>query len=113
MVVEKVSYSYHLEADAGTSGFKDIHTVEPGRKFHAKRIEVSFPTGTEDDLEIALYYGNRKICPKAGVFRGDNVKYEKEIDVTYYSSDPVKVYYRNLNTTYKRICDIVVEGILE
>jgi len=113
MVVEKVSYSYHLEATAGDKGFKDIHTVEPGRKLHITRIEVFFPTGTEDELEISFFYGNRQVFPKSGVLKGDNIKYDKPVDLWYYSSDPVKVYYKNLNTTYRGVCDIVSEGTLE
>jgi len=110
---KKVSYSYKLEADPGAEGFVTIHTVEAGCILHLKKVEIAFPTGTEDELEISFYYGNMKVLPKQGVFTGDAVKYEKQVDLRYFSGDPVKVYYKNLNATLSRVCDIVIEGTLE
>jgi len=110
---EKYSVSYHLEADPGAKGFKTIHKVQAGKIFHIKRIEVFFPTGTEDELEISFWYGNLQVFPNEGVLKGDSIKYDKQVDLWYYSGDPVKVYYNNLNTTYKRVCDIVIEGVLK
>jgi len=110
---EKYSVSYHLVASPGASGFATIHRVEPGKIFHITRIEVFFPTGVSDELEISIWYGNLQVYPNEGALVGDNIKYDKQVDLRYYSGDPVKVYYRNLNTTYERICDIVLEGELE
>jgi len=110
---KKYSVSYHLVASPGASGFVTIHRVQPGMIFKIMRIEVFFPTGVSDELEISFWYGNRKVFPDEGVLVGDNIKYDKEVDLCYYSGDLVKVYYRNLNTTYERICDIVLEGELE
>jgi len=110
---KKVSYSYKIEADPGAKGFKTIHTVEAGCILHLKKVEIAFPTGTADELEISFYYGNMKVLPKQGVFTGDAVKYEKQVDLRYFSGDPVRVYYRNLNATYSRVCDIVISGELE
>jgi len=109
----KYSVSYHLVVDPGAEGFKTIHKVKPGKKFHITRIEVFFPTGVSDELEISLFYGHMQVYPNEGVLVGDNIKYDKQVDLWYYSGDPVLVRYKNLNATYSRVCDIVLEGKLE
>jgi len=110
---EKYSVSYHLVAAPGAEGFATIHIVQGGRIFHIKRIEVFFPTGVSDELEISFWYGNLQVFPNEGVLVGDNIKYDKQVDLRYYSGDPVKVRYRNLNTDFERVCDIVLEGELD
>jgi len=110
---EKVHYSYHLEAAAAAEGFVSIVSVPPGQVLTIHKVEIVFPAGTEDELHIALYYGNQKVLPVEGTFRGDSVRYEKSVELKYYSEESVLLYYKNENTTYARIADIVIEGVLE
>jgi len=110
---EKITVPYHLVATKGTSGFKEIWTVTGGKRFHAKKIEIFFPTGASDELHVALYYGMRKVFPKIGDIVGDAIKYEKTIDVIYHSGDSVRIYYKNDNPTYDREADIILEGVLK
>jgi len=110
---EKWSASYHLVASPGAEGFVSVATVPDGKVLHVKRIEVFFPTGVSDELHVAFYYGNAKVFPDEGDLVGDNIKYDKPVELRYYSQDPIRVWYKNDNTTYERIANIVVEGELE
>jgi len=110
---KRFSASYHLVASPGAEGFATVAEVPAGKVLRLQKFEVQFPTGTSDELEVALYYGNIKVYPNEGVLVGDNVRYEKDVEATYFSGDPIKVRYKNLNATYERVCDIVVEGVLE
>jgi len=110
---EKWSASYHLVASPGAEDFVSIATVPAGRILRLKRIQVFFPTGNADELHVAFYYGDLQVFPDEGDLVGDDVKYDKQVDVRYFSQDPIRVWYKNDNTTYERIADIVVEGELE
>jgi len=112
-MAEKWSVSYHLVAGAGAEDIISIATVPPGKVLTIKRVEVFFPTGDNDELHVALYYGNMKVFPDEGDLVGDNIKYDKAVELKYYSQDPIRLYYKNDNTTYERIADIVVEGEFE
>jgi len=110
---EKVHYSYHLEAAAAAEGFVTIVTVPSGQILTIQKVEIMFPAGTEDELHLAIYYGNQKMLPKEGTFRGDSVRLEKSVELKYHSEEKVILYYKNENTTYARIADIIIEGVLE
>jgi len=107
---EKWSASYHLVAAPAAEGFIDIAVVPSGKILKVNRIEVFFPTGTADELHIAFYYGEMKVFPDEGDLVGDAIKYDKQVDLYYYSGDPIRVWFRNDNVTTERVADIVVEG---
>jgi len=111
-MAEKWSVSYHLVAGAGAEGFVDIATVPAGKILKVNRLEVFFPTGDNDELHVAFYYGNMKVFPDEGDLVGDNIKYDKRVSLRYYSQDPIRIWYKNDNVTYSRVADIVVEGEL-
>jgi len=112
-MAEKWSVSYHLVAGAGAEDFVTIATVPPGKVLTIKHVEVFFPTGNNDELHVAFYYGNMKVYPDKGDLVGDNIKYDKPVCLKYYSQDSIRLYYKNDNTTYERVADIVLEGELE
>jgi len=107
---EKWSASYHLVAAPAAEGFVDIAVVPGGKALRVTRLEVFFPTGTADELHIAFYYGEMKVFPEVGDLVGDAIKYDKPVDLRYYSQDPIRVWYKNDNVTAERVADIVVEG---
>jgi len=110
---KKWSASYHLVAAPAAEGFVDIATVPSGKILKVNRVEVFFPAGVHDELHVCFLYGNMKVFPNEGDLVGDNIKYDKPVDLRYYSQDPIRVWYKNDNTTYERVANIVVEGELE
>jgi len=112
-MAEKWSVSYHLVASPGAKDIISIATVPAGKVLTINHIEVFFPTGVSDELHVAFYYGNTKVFPSEGDLVGDNIKYDKPVCLKYYSQDSIKLYYKNDNTTYERIADIVLEGELK
>jgi len=38
--------------------------------------------------------------------------WRKAVELRYYSEDPIKLYYKNENTTEKRECYVELEGEL-
>jgi len=101
-----------LTATGGESGFKTLYTVLGGKKLNIKKVTVAFPVGTYGELEVSLYYGLRRIWPKDANLTGDNMSFEKDVDLWYHSGDPVRLYYKNANTTESRECYINLEGEL-
>jgi len=109
---EEVSIPYHLTASAGESGFKTLYTVLGGKRLNIKKVTVAFPAGTYGELEVALYYGLRKVWPKDGYLTGDNMSFKKSVDLWWHSEDPVLLYYNNRNTTEARECYVNLEGVI-
>jgi len=112
MGVEK-PLSYRLSAAPDAEGFVAIYTVKPGQRYRAKRIRVHFPSGTAGELRVALYYGAMKVAPETDYYSGDDFTYENGIDVTYFSGDPVRIWYKNTSTTAYRYADIEIAGCLD
>jgi len=111
--IEKVTIHKHLSISPGATGFELIYTVDPGKILTVKIVQVAFPAGTYGELHIAIYYGNLKVWPKTDYVSGDNVLFRKGVSIKYYSGDPIRVWYKNTNTTETRDCFIDVEGLLE
>jgi len=110
---EKASFPYALTASPGAEGFVTIATVPAGKIFHAKLIHMNFPIDTGGLLDVALYYGNLKVYPTEGFMTGDNTTFVDEIDVRFFSQDPIRIYYRNRDTAAEKRCYLKVEGELE
>jgi len=109
---EPKGVSYFVKSTAVEEKFVDIWTVPGGKKFYAKRIHVHFPSGTGGELYVALYYGLRKIAPATSYYNGDDARFVDEIDVTYHSGDPVKLWYKN-TAAATRTANVKIEGELE
>jgi len=110
---EKASFPYALTASAGAEGFVTIATIPAGRTFRAKRIHVHFPVDAAGMLDVALYYGDLKVHPTEGLLTGDDTRFTDEVDVRYYSLDPIRIYYRNRDTATEKTCYLKLEGELE
>jgi len=74
--------------------------------------KIAYPVGTYGELKNAIYYGNMKVLPDEGLVNGDNFVWRKAVELRYYSEDPIKLYYKNENTTEKRECYVELEGEL-
>jgi len=109
---KKVSIPYHLTAAAGESGFKTLYTVLGGKRLHVTRATVAFPVGTYGELEVALYYGMLRVWPEDANLKGDNMSFEKDVDLWWGSGDPVRLYFKNANATEQRECYVNLEGEL-
>jgi len=109
---KKVSIPYRLTASPGASGFINIYTVPAGMILTIKKIIVHFPSGTLGQLHLRLYYGHMKVYPQNDYISGDDVKFEDEVDITYWSADPVRLWYENVNTAEARYADIKLEAEL-
>jgi len=104
--------SYFIKSTVVEEKFVNVWTVPGGKRFHAKVIRVEFPSGTGGELRVALYYGLRKVAPATPYYSGDDARFEDEIDVTYHSGDPVKLWYKN-TVAATRTANVKIEGELE
>jgi len=109
---EPKGISYFLKSTTTEEKFVDIYTVPGGKRFHAKVIRVEFPSGTGGELQVALYYGLRKVAPATPYYNGDDARFEDCIDVLYHSGDPVRLWYKNTVAALRK-ANVKVEGILE
>jgi len=109
---KEVSIPYHLTASAGDSGFKDIYTVPAFKRLRVRKVTIAFPSGTYGELDVALFYGVMKVFPENGYLTGDNMSFKKEVDLTWYSGENVRLYYNNRNTTEARECYVNLEGVI-
>lgn len=109
---EPVSIPYFLEKSAIETGFIDIYTVEAGKTLRVTKIRVQFPSGTGGELEVALYYGDLKVAPETASYKGDDARFEDDIDVAYFSGDPVRLWY-NCTIANARKANIKLDGVLE
>jgi len=110
---EKVSIPYRLVVGAGLKGEAIIYTAPAGAILHIKKVRVHFPAGVAGELHIALRYGNLKVWPATDYANGDDVTIEDEVDLRYFSGDPIRLWYENISTTEPRSVDIKLEGVLE
>jgi len=110
---KKVSIPYRLVVGPGLKGETTIYTVPAGAILYITKVIVHFPAGVAGELYIALKYGNLKVYPATDYVNGDDVTLEDDVELYYYSGDPIRLWYENVNTTEPRSCDIKLEGILE
>jgi len=110
---KKVSIPYHLTAGPGAEGFETIYTVLGGKRLKVTLVHIAFPIDTTGKLGVALYYGLRKVYPKDGLIRGDNMTWVDEVKLEWGSGDPVKLYYKNDDTATSKEAYVKLEGILE
>jgi len=108
----KVNYSYHLVAGAGAEGFIDIITTPKGKVLDLKLIHVGFPLNTAGKLQVAIYYGGMKVYPDEGYMSGDNMTFVDEVELRYFSQEPVRLYYKNLDTEASKEAYVKLEGEL-
>jgi len=106
-----VSIPYYLTKSAIGSGFETIMTVPPFKRIKIRKIIVQFPSGTGGELRVALYYGLMKVAPETDYYAGDDARFEDEIDVTYYSGDPIRIWWE-LTVAVARKANIKLEGEL-
>jgi len=109
-MAEKWSASYRLVAGAGAEDIISIATVPPGKVLTIKLVHVAFPIDTLGMLDIALYYGNMKVYPNEGHMSGDNMTWVDEVDLKYFSQDPVRLYYKNRDEAAEKKAYIKLEG---
>ncbi len=112
-MARKISICYKVTASAGAEDKTSIYTVEAGKRFKLESCYVSFPAGTYYELELAFYYGDKKIAPEENNYVGDNQNYEDVLDFTIESGESLLLYYKNNNTTNTKEAFIIVRGVLE
>jgi len=96
---------------AGESGFRDIYKVQPGKVIKCYRIQIRYPSGTNGDLRLALYYGLLKVAPRTPYWFGNDIKITENLDQKYYSGDQVRIWFENVNTTASREYSLVIEAV--
>jgi len=109
------SYSifYHLVVSPGSEGTVDIFTIPPAKVFKVKHVQVQFPTGDADELEIQIRRGMVHVYPNTGNFVGDDTVWDVWSESTWEAGESITVYYKNNNTSYERVCNIFIEGEME
>ena len=98
---------HHLVVPAGTEGRDTLYTPPPPRACLVKRMEIYFPPGDADELQVAFYRGDMQVYPRQGVFVGDSVKWVVEEEERWEAGQPIVISYRNLNPAYARVVDIL------
>jgi len=109
----KISIAYKVTASGGAEGKTSIYEVEAGKRFKLESCYVSFPAGAYYELELAFYYGDKKIAPEENTYVGDNQAYEDVLDFTIESGEDLLLYYKNNNSTQTREAFVIVRGVLE
>jgi len=109
----KISIPYLLTVDPGAEDTILLYEVEPGRRLKITSLRISFPSGTFYELEIEFLRGELKIAPYKRTYRGDNEVIEDEYIHDLFSSERLRMHYKNLNTTEVRQANILIRGILE
>ena len=110
---EKVILPLELTVAAGASGTHDIAVAPEGRKLILRKVTISFPSGCEGYLGVAVRYGARNIIPDSGYITGDDEKFVFEKTWVYETGSPVKIAYRNEDSSYSHTVFIVVELEME
>jgi len=108
--MSKYSIFAHLVVSPGATGTSDIFTVPPARKFKITHMEVQFPTGDSDELEVWIQRETVRVYPNTGNFVGDNVKWEVWNESEWEAGEVITVHYKNNNTSYERVVNIFIEG---
>ena len=109
---KKVSVPYHVTAAGGATDTVSIFRVPSARKLKVNKVTVAFPTGTYGELEVALYFGIRRVFPQGRNITGDNMSFGKDVDLTWFTGDNVLLYYKNNNATQTREAYVDLEGVL-
>ena len=109
----KVSVPYHVIAAGGAAATVSIFRVPSARKLKVNKVTVAFPVGTYGELEVALYFGIRRVFPQGRNITGDNMSFEKDVNLTWFSGDHVLLYYKNNNATQTREAYVNLEGVFE
>jgi len=109
----KITIPYHLTASAGDSGFETIFTVPAGKKITILKTQIKFPSGTNGELYLALYYGNTKVAPYTGYWVGDDWAFVDEMSSSYQGGDSIVLYYNNTNTTESKEAYLLITAELE
>jgi len=109
---ERISITYHLDADPGVERDIPIYRVQGGRTLRTIQTNVSFPVGQYGELEISFYRGIRKLLPTVGVYTGDNMMITDNTPAEWGTDENVIMHYKNTNTTERRESYITIEGEL-
>ena len=107
-----VSIPYFLSAAGGAEGTVAIYTVPGGKTLTITKAGIAFPVGTYFELELALRYGDMQVLPEGATLKGDNMMWEKNCELKWFSGDDVILYYKNLNATEIREANLNLDGEL-
>jgi len=107
---ERKSIHYYIEASPGAEEKVTIFTVSPGKKFKLQRVHVFFPTGTNFELEVAIFRGEEKVKPTDGVYKGDGNVFPDLTAVWYGTGEKVILWFKNLSATDVRKGSVLLEG---
>ena len=109
----KITIPYHITVSAGDSGFETIFTVPAGKRITILKTQIKFPSGTNGELLLALYYGNTRVSPYTNYWVGDDVLFVDEMRSTYQGGDSIVLYYRNTSTTESKEAYLLITAELE
>jgi len=112
-MAKRFSVTYHLVANGGESGQKEIYRVEAGRTLKTESVYIAFPAGTYFELEISIFHGINQVAPSSGVYVGDNQVIEDEFIEDIPSSERFLLNYKNNNSSQTREAFVIVRGFLE
>lgn len=108
--MEKIQICQIINAAAGSSGQVTLYAESAGRVLKNIKINLKFPSGTNDELRVRFLRGPKQVSPEAGYYAGDNIEYKINLSEKLRSEDSLIVYYENTNTTEARKCYIFLEG---
>jgi len=109
-LVERRSIHYFISASPGEETTINVFTVSPGKRFKLEKVSVFFPTGTNFELEVAIFRGLEQVKPTNGVYKGNGNTITDTTGVWFGTGEDVKLWYKNLNTTTARQGTALLEG---
>jgi len=112
MKMEEISVSAVITRAASTTTRETIYIVPGGQKLRVTKLIVHFPSGSNFELEIALYRGEFQAVPRSGTIRGDDAVIEVTSKYDFDSDSNVRIYGKNNSATTTHQALVTVEGIL-
>lgn len=112
-MVEHYPVAKTFTVPANTTAKYELFTVPSARRYHAKKLMIHFPTGSNYTVYVSIYKGEEQVFPRSGTITGDNVLYPFDVDLLFDGNSVVYVKISNTDSTNQHSIVVFMDGELE